>query len=704
MTTAAEAPGADRATQAGPMTGRRVVCALGVGAGGAGRGGLAAARLLADMGATVTVVAGQGLDAVERRVLDRAPAVEIATVGIDEIGSAVAGASAVVHQGRVDPALRRALEAAGTNLVELLWVDENEGSDLTAQASAGTASIVGEPDREPLAYPHRMGEYLLGVNACGMVLRFELGGRRGAYGELYLSDVWAYATGTCGLMCTPKGIRYFREGRRSPGNGGVYPQRIFKAKDGYVALLCRSSKEWDAILRALDSPEWGENPRYRDILAMASVYPDEVDALVEAETVKHTRAELWTRAVANGFPLAAVREPLETLEDEFLGRQNFWDDRDGVRSPGSLWRAETWLPAPEPEAAESVASSPARTEQRLDLEGARVLDLSWVWAGPMVGSFLADLGADVIKVEHEKRLDNMRLRGRLPSAIKQEELDVDKREIDPLFHCVNRGKRSITLDMKNPGGRELFLELVKQSDIVLESFRPHVLASWGLDFEELRKVNPRIVLLSLRGLELDESFGPSGLRSYAPITSSLSGMESQIGYPDVEGPTGGMGLGVSDPVAGYHGLTLLLGALVHRVRTGNGGWVRLSQLETLASVLSEMYLEAQGVSAPGPQSHAERRSGEDVVVGPGEHTTPVREVSDLDRWEELYGRSVTTVVPHDLVPPARLYNHGWRIDGKPVAPTKSAPVIGADTDAVLTEYLGLDADRIAELKASGVLS
>lgn len=237
----AAAPGVGRASSDGPMAGYRVVCAVsGTSTSSNGRGGLAAARLLADMGAFVTVLSRRDLDPVEHHLLAREPAVE---VGTGDLRSVSDGASAVVHQGRVDPTLRAALLDSGTNLVELLWVDENEGSDLVAQASAGTASIVGEPDREPLFYPHRMGEYLLGVNACGMVLQFVLGDRRGAQGELYQSDIWAYATGTCGLMCTPKGIRYFREGRRSPGNGGVYPQRIFRAKDGWVALLCRSAKE-----------------------------------------------------------------------------------------------------------------------------------------------------------------------------------------------------------------------------------------------------------------------------------------------------------------------------------------------------------------------------------------------------------------------------------------------------------------------------
>jgi crotonobetainyl-CoA:carnitine CoA-transferase CaiB-like acyl-CoA transferase len=688
----------------GPLSGYRVVCVPDGPTAGTGRGAIAAARMLSDMGAEVVLSLAREPDGVEQHLLR--PSATIRVEDAATLSDTAVGAFALVHQGRVEPELRARLAESGTNLVELLWVDDRPGSDLLAQAAAGTASIVGEPDREPLIYPHRLGEYLLGVNACGMVLHFALGERRGATGELYLSDIWAYATGTCGLLCTPKGIRYFREGRRSPGNGGVYPQRLFRARDGWIALLCRSSKEWDAIVRALGSPSWGEEPRYRDLLRMASEYPDEVDRLVEAETVRFTRAELFAQAIELGFPLAAVREPTETLRDEYLSRQGFWrDDLDGVRLPGPLWREQTWLPVPA--TATGTASGPvepARALPRVDLRGLRVLDLSWVWAGPMVGSFLADLGSDVIKIEHGGRLDNMRLRGRLPSAIPLEHSDVDKREIDPLFHCANRGKRSLTLDLKHPRGRELFLQLVAASDVVLESFRPHVLRSWGLSFEELRGANPSIVLASLRGLELDESFGPSGLRSYAPITSSLAGLEATIGYPDQEGPTGGMGLGISDPVAGYHGMTLLLGALLHRKRTGRGGWVRLSQLETLTSVLPEMFLAAQGVPVIPPVGHTERRPEGDVAVAPDGTVWPVREVGDHERWPELFGRPVLAEVRHELIGKQSLYGHGWRIDGHPVLPTASAPIIGADTDDVLGEYLGIDQRRLAELRSTNVLS
>jgi len=714
-----------------PLRGTHIIC---VSRGG--RSSIRAARLLRDFGAEVTVAADHAPDGIEARILHRSPA--IPRVSVADATALVAGVEhlALVHEGPIDADLSAAA-GPDVNRVALDWLGDGAGgSDAAAQAVSGPADVIGEPDREPLWFPHRMGEYIMGANATAMVLLFALRARRGAVGELALSDIWAYASGTNGLLCTPKGIPYHREGRRSPGNGGVYPQRLFRAADGWIALLCRSRREWGGILEALDSPAWGEQDRYRDILRMGVEYPDEVDPLVEAETSKHSRGELFARAVDNGFPLAPVRSPSEALEDEYLARQGFWSESDGVRLPGSLWRRETWRPAN----GEATGEPPRRPATNApDLTGLRVLDLTWVWAGPMVGSMLADLGADVIKVEHEKRLDNMRLRGKLPSAIPNEHKDIDPRETDPLFHNVNRGKRSVLLDMRNPEGRELFLRLVEEADVVLEAFRPHVLDSWGLGYDQLAAVNPRIVLLSLRGLELDESFGPSGLRSYAPVTSSLSGLESTISYPDLDGPTGGMAIGISDPVAGWHGMMLLLAALLHAQRAGTGGWVRLSQLETLASVLPEMYLAAQCPDEVTTTARSVRCRDGDAIVdaeptvwpaflaatgidehrpvtdltvaqvleaahGAGADAWQVQGVAAHQDWEDTFGRPILSTVEHALVGSEQLYGHGWRLEGRPLLPTASAPVIGEHTHEVLREYTGIGDSEIRRLEAANVLS
>lgn len=719
-----------------PLEGYRILC---VGKGG--RAALHAARMLADMGAEILYTEQSGPDALAKVMLARTPT--IAALSIDQALAKSNDVFAIVHEGVLNPDVSSAPGLADACRVRLNWLGEADegGCDEAAQAVSGAACAIGERERAPLWFPHRMGEYIQGVNGAGMVLLFALDGRKGVRGEVALSDLWAYAAGTMRMLCEPKGIPYFRDGRRSPGNGGVYPQRLFKAKDGFITLLCRSSKEWAGILNAFGNPEWGDNPRFRDILSMAREYPDETDVLVEGETQRFTKAELFKLAIKNGFPLAAVRTPLEAVQDEYLGRQGFWSESEGKRLPGSLWRSETFRTA---DATVKLDVAPKReTAKGPDLTGYRVLDLSWVWAGPMVGSMLADLGAEVLKVEHEKRLDNMRLRGKLPSAIPEAQRDIDPRETDPLFHNVNRGKKSILLDMKSEEGRKLFLDLVAKSDIILESFRPHVLDAWGLGFDVLKKANPKIVLLSLRGLELDESFGPSGLRSYAPITSSLCGLESQIKYPDTDEPTGGMAIGISDPVAGWHGFTLLLGALLSAARSGSGGWIRLSQLETLSSMLPEMFLTAQDATLAGNlvPSLAVRCSDGDVIVkiesggweklvaggeidtsGPdpraagkidelvlatetlGGQAWPVFNIDIHDRWKGAFGRDLMVPVEHVLCGHEELLTHGWKIDGETIIPSASAPVIGANTDEEMSSLLGLQPERIADLRASHVLS
>jgi crotonobetainyl-CoA:carnitine CoA-transferase CaiB-like acyl-CoA transferase len=724
-----------RMRQAGPMSDRQVLALHDQSVAP-----LYAGRLLADMGASVRWArdARLPITQVEQVLLDRGAPIELVSLEAGfGVGQLVTPGETVVVHGTVGPDLRNSVRRSEANLLQLSWVSPGErgGSDAISQAVAGVAHVVGEPELEPLWFPHNMGSYILGANAAGAALLLELLGDTSRTIQISLADLWAYAAGTNWMLCVPKGIPYVREGRRSPGNGGVYPQRIYRCKDGFVTLLCRSTSDWRNFTAAIGSPPWSRQPRYNDLISMASVYADEVDELVEAEMANFTRLELFDLARTRGFPLAPVRTPEEASKDIYLRKQNFWQHAAETTIPGSLWRRETWI---EGKGARGVPPLTARVAQPITsaLSGLRIIDLSWVWAGPMTASFFADLGAEVIKVEHEARLDNMRLRGRLGHFPDGQ----DPREIDPLFHNVNRGKKSIKLDMKDPQGLKVFLDLVRHSDAVIESFRPHVLRSWGIEFERLQEVNPKIVLLSMRGLELSEDFGPSGLRSYAPITSSLSGLESTIRYPGASAPTGGMGVGISDPVAGWHGITLLLAALVSRQRRGNGGLVRLSQLETLSSVLLEMFLPSDAtdgsvgtrsavvrcfdgdlvMAATDAQWEAITRSGHvrregtglrcdrsDLALGVAEASgataVPVLAVEEHQSWLQRYGRTILKEVEHTVVGAEQLYVYGWSVGGEPITPSRSAPIIGEHTNLILTDVLGYSAEQIKSLEKEDVL-
>ncbi len=224
----------------------------------------------------------------------------------------------------------------------------------------------------------------------------------------------------------------------------------------------------------------------------------------------------------------------------------------------------------------------------IPLEGIRVIDLGWVWSGPMVGYILADMGAEVIKLEHSERLDNTRLRGR--PIIDGKKVPGTSIELGPYYHNLNRNKLSIRLNLKHPKGVELFKALMKVTDVLIENYNPTALRSLGLDYRKLKEAKPDLVMLSL---STAGQHGPlSDMLGYAPVISSLSGLESLVGY-EGEPPLGMMTFGLSDPNAGTHAFFAIMVGLYHRASTGEGLYIDMSQLEASSALLGEAILEYQ---------------------------------------------------------------------------------------------------------------
>jgi benzylsuccinate CoA-transferase BbsF subunit len=212
------------------------------------------------------------------------------------------------------------------------------------------------------------------------------------------------------------------------------------------------------------------------------------------------------------------------------------------------------------------------------LSGYRVVDFSWVWAGPLLGEILADMGAEVIKVETNKRLDSARLTpGR--STVGP--------ETDFVFHSMNRNKLGITVDMSEPRGAKLIRELISISDVALDNFSPQGLRKLGLEYENLSKINPQLVMISLPAAG---QYGPlSNIVTYAPSLGALCGYSSLIGYP------GERVLGEQTPyldvTSAIHGAFAVLSALYYRERTGKGQYIDMAQIEVGASVIGEAFME-----------------------------------------------------------------------------------------------------------------
>lgn len=214
------------------------------------------------------------------------------------------------------------------------------------------------------------------------------------------------------------------------------------------------------------------------------------------------------------------------------------------------------------------------------LHGYRVLDFGWVLAGAIPGMVLADMGAEVIKVETRQRLDYMRM-GR---PIIGTERDPEQH---PMFHNVNRSKLSITLNTSRPEAVELARRLCSHCDVVIENFSPGVMDRLGLGYQALRRVKPDIIMVSI------SSNGQTGplrdLRAYAPSIGALAGLDSTVGY-DGERPLG-LKHAYADICGALHGVFSIVAALYSRRRTGRGRYIDLSMLRATVATMGVGLME-----------------------------------------------------------------------------------------------------------------
>lgn len=214
------------------------------------------------------------------------------------------------------------------------------------------------------------------------------------------------------------------------------------------------------------------------------------------------------------------------------------------------------------------------------LEGLKVLDFSRVLAGPFAGRMLSDLGAEVVKVEPPEG-DSSRLWGRMTAGV------------SGYFNMVNAGKRSIAIDLRAPGAQELVLALVKQADVLVENFRPDVMARLGIGYETLAAANPELIMLSISGFGRD---GPESQRpAYAPIVHAELGLIDRVGRQ--KGVQLDLPLSVADTNAGLHGLVALLSAVIMRARTGLGQHIDMAMMDATLMCDDQLHFEIEDAEA-----------------------------------------------------------------------------------------------------------
>ena len=231
----------------------------------------------------------------------------------------------------------------------------------------------------------------------------------------------------------------------------------------------------------------------------------------------------------------------------------------------------------------------------------RVLDLSRVLAGPWAAQFLADMGAEVIKIERPGEGDDTRGWGP-PYLV---EPTADDPGISAYFTCTNRGKKSVAVDMATAAGQDIIRRLAAKSDVVIENFKVGGLAKYGLDYASLKAVNPQLIYCSVTGFG---QTGPYANRAgYDYLVQGMGGLMSVTGEPD-DVPGGGpvkVGVAIIDQVSGLNALAAILTALIARDRTGEGRHIDVALLDTAVSTLinqATTYLVADQV--PGRMGNA----------------------------------------------------------------------------------------------------
>lgn len=313
-----------------------------------------------------------------------------------------------------------------------------------------------------------------------------------------------------------------------------------------------------------------------------------------------TKAELFTESFERRLLFAPVTTAQEVLDNPHLAARDMWEDIeiDGreVRFPG---RMAIFTETPRPtlsgpptigEDTAAVLSEPTRrpsvpiaavpNRSGKALEGLKILDFMWVMAGPAGSRVLADYGADIIRVDSEARMDTAR-------TLQPFHDDESLPDNAVLFSNLNAGKRGLSLDLTKPEARDVVHDLVRWSDVVLESFSPKGMKGLGFDYESLRQIKPDLVMLS--SCIMGQTGPYTSLAGFGTMAAAISGFFDITGWPD-RGPSGPFGA-YTDYISPRYLVACAMAAVEHHRATGQGQYIDLSQGEASLQQLTPVLLD-----------------------------------------------------------------------------------------------------------------
>lgn len=285
-----------------------------------------------------------------------------------------------------------------------------------------------------------------------------------------------------------------------------------------------------------------------------------------------------------------------------------------------------------------------------NFQSLRVLEIGTAVSVPCMGAVLTNLGADVIKIESRQKLDGNRVRIRKGG-------DGNSSDDDsfPLWHEFNAGKQSVLVNMKSEVGRDVFVKLIRQSDLFIQNFAPGWLERVGLGGQTLLEINPRLIMVFASGYGQD---GPKAQqRVYAPVMTALGGQEALIGDESGE-VQGGMPIAFGDFNAAFNGLLCLFSALYQRETTGKGCIIDLAQIQAVTTTLGEGFVEMQATGrVPKPTGNLSmRRVPHGIYPCRGDDQWATLSIGSDQEWEAF----VAVVAVSDSALADSLRREAWR--------------------------------------------
>jgi crotonobetainyl-CoA:carnitine CoA-transferase CaiB-like acyl-CoA transferase len=664
---------------------------------------------------------------------------------------------------------------------------EWKGYDLNAYHLSGASSrYCGRPAEPPLEHGTYTAEFFGAVAGASWGLAAVLGRDRAGGGQLVDVSCAEVVAATFGGAQNVGG--YAQNGvydkRTGVGMPFCAPATIMPCRDGHVWMLTIEPGQWHGLVKVMGNPEWAQPEIFNDMFIRAEnqdlIYP-----MVGAWAAERTKMEIQERCQAAGCPITAVLTIEEAALHPHLSARGYLVELDHpelgklltLGAPFKLSATPGGPSRPAPRLGEHSAELPHTSSERRPtrratgtagrpLEGVRVANFGWVWAGPVTGQTLSFLGAEVYKIESRARIDMMRT---LPPFGGSAESDPNRSIPN---HSCWAGNGSVSLNLKKPAALELARQLVAKCDVVVENFGPGVMQKFGLGYDDLRVIKPDLVMFCMPAAGLD---GPlKDIRTYGLSLTSTTGLDSMTGYRD--GDVVPVENAFADPFNGVFGAFAILAALAHRERTGEGQLIDFSQQEAVMQMVGPAFAdytmngrvagpignrhpcgaaaphgvfpcagddrwitiavasdsEWQGlVSAMGDPEWAKgevyttlagRLAHQDAIDAQlaafsaayddcklaatlqahGVAAAPVLSIADLLENPQSRARETFIEVDHPSGYPTTIYGSYVKLGRSPVE-VRPGPIIGQDNEHVFRELLGLDRTRYQQLVDDAVI-